>query len=130
MAMWQIVNCKNRISSYEVHRAIGIIQKSAWFLDHRIRFALSIGPGNKVFGQIEAAETYIGGKARNMHRAKRERLITGTRGYEGLDEFQHEVDHAVEYVRGEVHPNAYRSMLGPDIPVAVPRKIAPRSSSF
>jgi hypothetical protein len=167
MAMWQIVSCKNRISSYEVHRAIGIIQKSAWFLDHRIRFALGIGPGNKVFGQIEAAETYIGGKARNMHRAKRERVITGTRGkdkttvlgilerggkqrevrehvlagsalftdslksYEGLDEFQHEVvDHAVEYVRGEVHPNAYRSMLGPDIPVAVPRKIAPRSSSF
>ncbi len=156
MAMWQIVNCKNGISSYEVHRAIGITQKSAWFLDHRIRFALGMGPGNKLSGQIEADETFIGGKARNMHRAKRERVITGTGGkdktavlgilerggkvrtkvidntkkktlqrevrehvlagsalftdalksYDGLDEFQHEVvDHAVEYVRGEVHTN-------------------------
>ena len=43
MAMWQIVNCKNGISSYEVHRAIGITQKSAWFLDHRIRLALTMG---------------------------------------------------------------------------------------
>ena len=67
MAMWQIVNCKNGISSYEVHRAIGITQKSAWFMDHRIRFALGMGPGNKLSGQIEADETFIGGKARNMH---------------------------------------------------------------
>lgn len=47
MAMWQIVNCKNGISSYEVHRAIGITQKSAWFLDHRIRFALGMTPGKQ-----------------------------------------------------------------------------------
>jgi len=80
MAMWQIVNCKNGISSYEVHRAIGITQKSAWFLDHRIRYALGLKPGNKLSGQVEADETYVGGKARNMHRAKRERVITGTGG--------------------------------------------------
>ena len=160
-AMWQIVNCKNGISSYEVHRAIGITQKSAWFLDHRIRFALGLAPGNKLSGQVEADETFIGGKARNMHKDKRAEKITGTGGkdkaavmgilergpksvgskvrtkvidntkkktlqaeirqhvlagsalftdalqsYEGLDEFQHEVvDHAVEYVRGEVHTN-------------------------
>jgi len=79
-AMWQVVNCKNGISSYEVHRAIGITQKSAWFLDHRIRYALGLGPGNKFSGQIEADETFIGGKARNMHKAKRERVITGTGG--------------------------------------------------
>jgi hypothetical protein len=79
-AMWQIVNCKNGISSYEVHRAIGIAQKSAWFLDHRIRFALGMGPGNKMSGQIEAAETFIGGKARNMHKHKRAEKITGTGG--------------------------------------------------
>jgi Transposase zinc-ribbon domain len=42
-AMWQIVNCRNGISSYEVHRAIGITQKSAWFMDHRIRLALGMG---------------------------------------------------------------------------------------
>src|SRR5271157_5854764 len=79
-AMWQIVNCKNGISSYEVHRAIGITQKSAWCLDHRIRFALTMGTINKFSGQIEAGETFIGGKARNMHIAKRASRITGTGG--------------------------------------------------
>src|SRR6266849_575093 len=80
MARWQIVNCKNGISSYEGHRAIGITQKSAWFLDHRIRFALGMGPGNKLSGPVEAHDTFIGGKARNMHKSKRERVITGTGG--------------------------------------------------
>src|SRR4029077_15964514 len=80
MAMWQIVNCKNGISSYEVHRAIGITQKSAWFLDHRIRLALTMGTFNKLSGQIEADETFIGGKARNMHKSKRAEKITGTGG--------------------------------------------------
>ena len=80
MAMWQIVNCKNGISSCEVHRAIGITQKSAWFMDHRIRFALGMTPGNKLSGQVEADETFIGGKARNMHSHKRAAKITGTGG--------------------------------------------------
>jgi transposase-like protein len=76
-AMWQVVNCKNGVSSYEVHRAIGVTQKTAWFMDHRIRLALQDkslvklgGPGS----EVEADETFIGGKARNMHRSKRERL--------------------------------------------------------
>ena len=79
-AMWQIVNCGNGISSYEVHRAIGITQKSAWLLDHRIRLALTMGSINKLSGQIEADETFIGGKARNMHKDKRSTEITGTGG--------------------------------------------------
>src|SRR5437868_7342764 len=78
--MWQIVNCKNGISSYEVHRAIGVTQKTAWFLDHRIRFALTQGSFKKLSGQIEADETFIGGKARNMHAEKKARKITGTGG--------------------------------------------------
>src|SRR5712692_2665217 len=57
-AMWQIVNCKNGISSCEVHRAIGITQKSAWFLDHRIRFALGMGPAAKLSGEVEVDETF------------------------------------------------------------------------
>jgi transposase-like protein len=80
MAMWQIVNCKNGISSYEVHRAVGITQKSAWFMDHRIRHALGSSPVGKLCGQIEADETFIGGKARNMHKRKRAAKITGTGG--------------------------------------------------
>jgi transposase-like protein len=79
-AMWQVVNCKNGVSSYEVHRAIGVTQKTAWFMDHRVRHALSMGTINKFSGQIEADETYIGGKARNMHREKRAAKITRTGG--------------------------------------------------
>src|ERR1035437_9799342 len=79
-AMWQIVNCKNGISSYEVHRAIGITQKSAWFMDHRIRLAFNGSPLGKASGHVEADETFIGGLARNMHVAQRQRRITGTGG--------------------------------------------------
>jgi transposase-like protein len=161
-ATWLVSNCKNGVSSCEIGRHLGITQKSAWFMDHRIRHAMHSGSfSNKLSGQIEADETYIGGKARNMHASERARKITGTGGkdktavmgilerggkaagstvrvkvidnakkktlqseirqhvlagsaiftdalksYEGLDEFQHEVvDHAVEYVRGEVHTN-------------------------
>jgi transposase-like protein len=77
-AMWQIVNCKNGISSCEVHRAIGVTQKTAWFMDHRIRFALGMDSGEKLSGHVEADETFIGGKARNMHVGARKRRITGT----------------------------------------------------
>jgi len=161
-AMWQVINCKNGISSCEVHRAIGITQKSAWFMDHRIRFALGMEPSpEKARGHVEADETFVGGLARNMHANVRARKITGTGGkdktmvmgilerskdgkpsqvrtkvvenrrkkalqseirqhvqagsaiytdalksYEGLTEFEHQVvDHAVEYVRGNVHTN-------------------------
>lgn len=157
-AMWLIVNCKNGISSCEVARALAITQKTAWFLDHRIRFALHQGSFEKMLsGEVEVDETFIGGKARNMHVAKRARRITGTgskdkvpvigileRGgqvrtkvvpnrkkkalqsevrkhveagsalysdallsYDGLaSDFAHQVvDHAVEYVDGQVHTN-------------------------
>lgn len=77
-AMWQIVNCKNGISSYEVHRAIGITQKSAWFMDHRIRLALGMSHVDKMTGECEADETFIGGKARNMHMDVKKRRITGS----------------------------------------------------
>src|SRR5471032_2455740 len=155
-ALWLVVNCKNGVSSCEVARDLGVTQKTAWLMNHRLRFALNGGGLGKLSGQVEADETFIGGKARNMHAAKRAVKITGTGGrdktavmgilerggkvrtnvvgntkkktlqseirehvlagsalftdalksYEGLDEFQHEVvDHAVEYVRGEVHTN-------------------------
>ena len=72
-AMWLVVNCKNGVSSYEIHRAIGVTQKTAWFMDHRIRLALSMGSFDKLSGEVEADETFIGGKARNMHVEKRKR---------------------------------------------------------
>jgi transposase-like protein len=81
MAMWMIVNCKNGVSSYEIAKAIGVTQKSAWFLNHRIRLAIQDGFfGSKLGGEVEADETFIGGKSRNMHVSKRQRRITGTGG--------------------------------------------------
>lgn len=77
-AMWMIVNCKNGISSCEIAKDLGITQKSAWFLDHRIRAALHNGSFEKLSGHVEVDETFIGGKARNMHLEKRARRITGS----------------------------------------------------
>jgi transposase-like protein len=79
-AMWLIVNCKNGISSCEVARDLGITQKSAWFMVHRLRLALKEGNFMKLAGEVEVDETFIGGKARNMHVAQRQRRITGTGG--------------------------------------------------
>jgi transposase-like protein len=155
-AMFLIANCKNGVSSYEIARDIKVTQKSAWFMLQRIRHAMHTGTFNKLSGQVEADETFIGQKARNMHKDVRERKIKGRgpegktivmgvlerggevrtavvptrrkgdvqahvrehvmagsalftdalKSYDGMDEFQHEVvDHAVEYVRGEVHTN-------------------------
>jgi len=81
-AMWIIANAKNGVSSCEVHRAIGVTQKTAWFMMHRIRLAMQSGSIEKLSGHVEADETYIGGKARNMHKDKREQKIQG-RGTSG-----------------------------------------------
>ncbi len=80
VALWLVVNCKNGISSCEMARDLGITQKSAWFLNHRIRMMLHDGSIEKASGHVEADETLIGGKARNMHVAQRRRRITGTGG--------------------------------------------------
>jgi transposase-like protein len=159
-AFWMLANCKNGVSSYEIHRAIGITQKSAWFMLHRIRLALKNGSIIKMGGSgspVEIDETFIGGKAKNMHEAKRKQRITrrgahdkaivfgilergglvhattipnrtartvapilkahvedGSEvmtdemtGYNSLrDTYMHQVvNHAVEYVSGQVHTN-------------------------
>jgi transposase-like protein len=73
-ALWLLTNCKNGVSSYELGRALGVTQKSAWFMLHRLRHALHAESGGRWSGEVEADETFIGGKARNMHKSKRERL--------------------------------------------------------
>jgi transposase-like protein len=73
-AMWMIVNDKNGISSYELARALGVTQKTAWFMNHRLRLAMQNKSFTKFGGAVEVDETFIGGKARNMHKSKRERL--------------------------------------------------------
>ena len=154
-AIWMQTSMKNGVSSWEIHRALGITQKCAWHMLHRIRLALQDGNGGKLDGEVEVDETFIGGKARNMHKDVRARRITGTGGkdkamvlgmverggnvramvvndrrksglqkqvrehveagaaifsdelksYDGLSaDYQHAViNHAVEYVHGNVH---------------------------
>src|SRR6476659_3191397 len=79
-ALWMVVNCKNGISSYEMSRALGITQKSAWFMDHRLRLAVQECSFAPMFGEVEVDETFIGGAARFMHEGKRAEKITGTGG--------------------------------------------------
>src|SRR6266511_3515621 len=79
-SIWLIANAKNGISSHELARSVGLTQKSAWFVLHRIRLAMQTGTFRKFSGEVEVDETFIGGKARNMHKAERGRKITGTGG--------------------------------------------------
>ena len=81
IAIWMVANCKNGVSSYEIGRALGVTQKSAWFMLHRIRLAMQNRSILKVGGdggEVEVDETFIGGAARNMHREKHRRRITET----------------------------------------------------
>lgn len=79
-AIWLVANSKNGISSHELGRSIGVTQKSAWFMLHRIRLAMQTGTFEKMTGEVEVDETFIGGKARNMHADVRKRKIVSGRG--------------------------------------------------
>jgi len=117
-AVWMLVNDKNGISSYEVARALGITQKSAWFMMHRIRTAMQRGGFDKMAGEVEVDETYIGGKARFMHKGKRAAKIKGTGGMGksavmGLLERHGPDGHS--RVRVKQVPNVRRATLAPEV---------------
>src|SRR5438876_5282593 len=110
-AVWLTANSKNGISSHELARALGITQKSAWFMLHRIRLAMQTGSFLKGGGEFEVDETYIGGKARNMHKSLRARKITGTGGHDKAKVIgmkvrggKVRVKHVPELSREHVHP--------------------------
>jgi transposase-like protein len=117
-AIWQVVNCKNGVSSCEIARAIGVTQKSAWFMDHRIRCMLGLNPTAKASGHVEADETFIGQKARNMHASVRARKITGTGGKDktavmGILERGKDGKHST--VRTTVIPNPKKKALQAEV---------------
>jgi len=116
-ALWLITTCKNGISSYELARALGVTQKTAWFMLSRLRLALQAENGGKLDGHIEADETFIGGKARNMHASKRKRLgisqsrsMIGKVAVMGLLE-RHRKDDGGSQVRTQVIANRKKHQL-------------------
>lgn len=117
-ALWMVVNCKNGISSYEMGRALGVTQKSAWFMNHRIRLAIQEGTFEPMSGEVEVDETFIGGRARFMHEKKRAEKITGTGGagktaVMGLLE-RHGAD-GHSRVKAKVVKNVRRKTLKPEV---------------
>src|ERR1700734_2068605 len=111
-AMWMLTNCKNGVSSYEIHRAIGVTQKSAWFMLHRLRLAMREEPKNTFGGHwqnpIEVDETFIGGKAKNKRLGQRrqEEKKTIVMGM---------LNRETRQIRAKVIPNVKRETLQAEI---------------
>jgi len=120
VTLWMLVNCKNGVSSYEVHRAIGVTQKSAWFMLHRLRLAMresSIGFKTKLGGpesEVEVDETFVGGKKKNMHkdRALRYEQKGGAQGKTVVQGF---LDRDLRQVRAKIVPDVKRETLQAEV---------------
>jgi transposase-like protein len=118
-ALWMLVNAKNGISSYELHRALGVTQKTAWFMLHRIRLAMQTGTFEKLSGEVEADETFVGGRETNKHASKRKpgrgggvvgkTPVLGLIGRDGEARVQVVPDTSKPTVHGEVKKNVERN---------------------
>jgi len=128
-ALWMLVNCKNGVSSYELHRALGVTQKSGWFMLHRLRFALQSGSIEKLGGdgnEVEVDESYVGGKVKNMHKSRKLRMVqarnntpdwkaTQNARYYGKTAVMGILDREQRRVRATVVPNVKRETLQREI---------------
>src|SRR5437868_1463111 len=116
-AFWMLVNCKNGVSSMEIHRTLGVTQKTAWFMLQRLRAALSnrrFGFTTKLGGsgsEVEADETFIGGVTKNMHKDRRARLYKQGGFHGGKTAVQGIFDREVRQVRAHVIPDIKRETL-------------------
>jgi transposase-like protein len=121
LAMWMIANCKNGVSSYEIHRAIGVTQKSAWFMLHRIRVAMKSGSIMKLGskgGPVEADETFVGPDPRRMHKKRRAKILALAASDPNLNQrapgktiVMGMLDREMRQVRAMVVPNVKRATL-------------------
>lgn len=122
-ALWMLANCKNGISSYELARALGVTQKTAWFMLSRIRLAMQTRTFEKMRGDVEIDETFIGGKGRFMHASKRARLrgtgVVDKVAVIGLLERKRGAKHSI--VRASVVASTKRRDLEPHVHANVRR---------
>ncbi len=118
-AVWLIVSAKNGVSSYELHRSIGVTQKSAWFMLHRIREAMRtetfMKMGGSESGPVEVDETFVGGKPKNMHLARRQKMQKAVDGRSGKVIVMGMLDRETRQVRAKVVPNVKRETLQTEI---------------
>jgi transposase-like protein len=115
-AMWLLTSCKNGISSYEVSRDLGVSQKSAWHMMHRIRLAMQDDlTGGRLGGEIEVDETFIGGKARNMHKNDKRRKNLKGGGSAGkaivLGILERETEDKPKRVRATIIPDRTKTVM-------------------
>jgi transposase-like protein len=118
-ALWLIVNCKNGISSWEIHRSVGVTQKTAWFMLHRIRLAMKTGdwggPAKMGFGgPVEADECFVGPNPQKMHKSRKAKIQArdGFKGgLVGKTAVQGVLDRELRQVRAQVIPNIKRETL-------------------
>jgi transposase-like protein len=112
LAMWMVANCKNGVSSWEMHRTIGVTQKTAWFMLHRVRLALGDVPENKLGGSspVEVDETFVGPTPRFMHKDRRARQLSAY-GRKPKAVVMGMLDRDARQVRAQVIPNVKRETL-------------------
>lgn len=119
IAMWLISNARNGVSSYELARSIGVTQKSAWFMLHRIRLAMQDEHNDKFSGHVEADETFIGGKGRFMHAGRKARVLKGRQsgvvGKIAVAGLLERGEDGTSRVRTKVVPNVRRFHLAQEI---------------
>lgn len=117
VALWMLAGAKNGISSHELSRALGVTQKTAWFLLHRGRLILQTGSFEKMQGTVEVDESYIGGLEKNKHSDKKQNAGRGTVGKQivlGILQRGDEKE-GISQVSAKVIPNTEQATLHGEI---------------